>query len=56
MAVQLGLGGNAGGGAQISGLGNWELAIGHWALSNTIQSVTAPTSLKEVGTLAITFF
>lgn len=45
----MGLGGNAGGGAQISGLGHWALAIGHRAQSNTIQSFIAPTSSKSRG-------
>jgi hypothetical protein len=52
----MGLGGDAGGGAQISGLGHWALAkqgIGH---SQTLFNLLEPPLLKEVGVLGIMFF
>ena len=49
----MGLGGDAGGGPQISGLGHWALGIGH---SQTLFNLLEPPLLKEVGVLGIMFF
>ena len=52
----MGLGGDAGGGAQISGLGHWPnraLGMGH---SQTLFNLLEPPLLKEVGVLGIMFF
>jgi hypothetical protein len=52
----MGLGGDAGGGAQISGLGHWALGIGQTGHRQTLFNLLEPPLLKEVGVLGIMFF